>query len=168
MLPVLLQTTAPATLAFAEGGGNIINPDASLIFILILFLVFVFVLNRILFRPISRVLDERQTLIEGSANEARASRRRYDAKLADYEATIRQARAESYRRLEQVRAAELEERRKVIEAAKHQAHEQIGNARQEIGRQAAVARTALESEGRQIAERISRTILGRSVGGGAD
>lgn len=158
----------PKTLAFAEGGGNIISPDASLVFVLILFLVFVFVLNRILFRPISRVLDARQTLIEGSANEARAARRRYDAKLADYDATIRQTRAESYRRLEQDRAVALEARRKVIEEAKQQAHEQIGHARLEIGQQAALARTALESETRQIAERISRTVLGRTVGGGAD
>ena len=125
-------------------------------------------LKRILFRPISRVLDERQTLIEGSANEARAARRRYEAKLADYEATIRQTRAESYRRLEQERAAALEARRGVIEEAKQQAHEQIAHARLEIGQQVARARTALESEARQIAERISRTVLGRTVGGGAD
>ncbi|HXU38377.1 MAG TPA: hypothetical protein VN937_18620 [Blastocatellia bacterium] len=158
----------PTTLGFAEGGGNIISPDASLVFVLILFVLFVFVLNRILFRPISRILDSRQTLIEGSANEARAAKRRYDAKLADYEATIRQTRAESYRRLEQDRAAAMEGRRKVIEEAKHQANEQIGHARLEIGKQAALARTALESEAHQIADRISRTILGRTVGGGAD
>jgi len=164
----LVALLVPTTLAFAEGGGNIISPDASLVFVLILFLFFVFVLNRILFRPISRVLDARQTLIEGSANEARAARRRYEAKLADYEATIRQTRAESYKRLEQDRAAGLEARRKVIEEAKQQAHEQIGRARLDIGQQAGLARTALESEARQVAERISRTVLGRTVGGGAD
>jgi F-type H+-transporting ATPase subunit b len=164
----LVALFVPTTLAFAEGGGNIISPDASLVFVLILFVLFVFVMNRILFRPISRVLDSRQTLIEGSANEARAAKRRYDAKLADYEATIRQARAESYRRLEQDRAVAMEGRRKVIEEAKQQANEQIGHARLEIGKQAALARTALESEAHQIADRISRTILGRTVGGGAD
>src|SRR2546423_12843024 len=129
--------------AFAEGGGNIISPDGSLVFILILFLIFVFVMNRLLFRPISRVLDERQTLIEGSANEARASRRRYDAKLAEYEANIRQARAEGYRRVEQERAAALEQRRTVIEDAKQQAHGLIASARQEIEKQTAQARITL-------------------------
>ena len=158
----------PMMLAFAEGGGNIISPNGSLVFVLILFLIFVFVLNRILFRPISRVLDERQTLTEGSANEARAARRRYEARLAEYEATIRQARAESYRRSEQDRAVALDERRHLIEEAKLQAHDQIASAKTEIERQVAQARTALESEARQIAERISRTVLGRTVGGGAD
>lgn len=158
----------PMTLAFAEGGGNIISPDGSLVFVLVLFLIFVFVLNRILFRPIGRVLDERQSLTEGAANEARAAKRSYEARLAEYEATIRQARAESYRQSEQERAVALDERRRLIEEAKQVANEEIGRARHEIERQAAEARAALESESRQIAQRISRTVLGRTVGGGAD
>jgi len=156
------------TLAFAEGGGDIISPDGSLVFVLILFLILVFVLNRILFRPIGRVLDERQTLTEGAANQARAARRSYEARLADYEATIRQTRAESYKRSEQERAAAVEERRHLIDEAKLHAHEQIGRAKQEIEQQVVLARAALESESRQIAERISRTVLGRTLGGGAD
>ena len=156
------------TLAFAEGGGDIISPDGSLVFVLILFLILVFVLNRILFRPIGRVLDERQTLTEGATNEARATRRSYESRLADYEATIRQARAESYKRSEQERAAAAEERRHLIDEAKLHAHEQIERAKQEIEHQVVQARATLESESRQIAERISRTVLGRTVGGGAD
>jgi F-type H+-transporting ATPase subunit b len=156
------------TLAFAEGGGNIISPDGSLVFVLVLFLTLVFVLNRILFRPIGRVLDERQTLTEGAANEARAARRSYETRLAEYEATIRQARAESYKRFEQQRAAAVEERRRLIDDAKQHTHEQIEHAKQEIEQQVVQARAALESESRQIAERISRTVLGRTVGGGAD
>lgn len=158
----------PMTLAFAEGGGNIISPDGSLVLVLFLFIILVFVLNRILFRPIGRVLDERQTLTEGAANQARAARRTYEARLAEYEATIRQTRAESYKRSEQERAAAVEERRRLIDEAKLQAHEQIDRAKQEIEQQVALARAALESESRQIAERISRTVLGRTVGGGAD
>ena len=107
-------------------------------------------------------------MTEGAANEARAARRRYEAKLAEYEATIRQARAESYRRAEQERAAALDQRRRLIEDSKQHANEEIGRAKHEIERQVTAARAALESESRQIAERISRTVLGRTVGGGAD
>ena len=163
-----MHALVSTTLAFAEGGGDIISPDGSLVFVLFLFLILVFVLNRLLFRPIGRVLDERQTLTEGATNEARAARREYDARLAEYEATIRQARAESYKRSEQQRAAVVEERRHLIDEAKQHANGQIERAKQEIEQQVVLARTALESESRQIAERISRTVLGRTVGGGAD
>ena len=159
---------ANGALAFAEGGGNIISPDFSLIFIIALFLLFVFVMNRLLFRPIGRVLDERQALTEGATNEARAASRRYQAKLAEYEETIRQTRAESYRRLEQERAQALEERRRLIEDAKQKTTVEIEQAKSEIGQQAEAARVSLEAESRQIADRISRTVLGRTAGGGAD
>ena len=155
-------------LALAGGEDNIIQPNASLFLVFVLFIIFVFVLNRILFRPIGRVLDEREALTEGATNEARAAARRYQAELASYEASIRQARGESYRRLEQDRAAALEERKRLIDEAKQKAADEIDLAKSEIANQAALARASLEAESRQIAERISRTVLGRTVGGGVD
>jgi F-type H+-transporting ATPase subunit b len=155
-------------LALAAGGDNIIQPDLSLVLVLVLFLIFAFVLNRILFKPISRVLDERHNLTVGAADEARAAARSYTMRLADYEARIREARAQGYRHAELERAASLERRRQLIEEGKQQAAHQIEEAKASIRRQAAEARMALETESRQIAERISRTLLGRTVGGGAD
>lgn len=159
---------ANGALAFAEGGSNIIQPDGSLVFVLLLFLLFVFVMNRLLFRPVSRVLDERQTLTVGATHDARAAARHYESKLEEYEATIRQARVASYKKLEQDRAAALVERSQVLDAAKQQTADEIARAKAEIAQQAAAARATLETESRQIAENISRTILGRTVGGGAD
>ncbi|MCI0490141.1 MAG: ATP synthase F0 subunit B [Blastocatellia bacterium] len=155
-------------LALAAGEGNIIQPDGSLVFTLVLFLIFIFLMNRLLFRPIGRVLDEREALTEGAVSEARAASRQYESRLADYEATIRQARADSYRQSEQQRAAALEERRRLIEEAKGQAGEKIESAKSEIAEQGERARAALEAESRQIADQISRTVLGRATGGGAD
>jgi F-type H+-transporting ATPase subunit b len=155
-------------LALAAGGENIIQPDLSLVLVLVLFLIFVFVLNRILFKPISRVLDERHNLTVGAGDEARAATNSYQMRLADYEARIREARAEGYRLAEIERAASLERRRELIEQVKQRATQQINEAKSNIRRQTEEARTALESESRQIAEGISRTLLGRTLGGGAD
>ena len=155
-------------LALAEGGENLIQPDLSLLLVIVLFLIFVFVLNKILFKPISKVLDERHNLTVGAADEARAAARSYQIRLADYEARIREARAKGYRLAELERAAALERRRQLIESIKQQAKHQIEEAKSNIQHQSAEARTALETESHQIAERISRTLLGRTVGGGAD
>jgi F-type H+-transporting ATPase subunit b len=159
---------ATALLALAEGGSSIINPDGSLVLIFVLFIVFVFALNRVLFKPVGRVLDERETLTDGARSEARAASRRYQARLDDYESRIRDARVTTYRQLEQRRAAALEERRLLIEESKNRAVQEIELAKSEIARQVGQARTALETESRQIAERIFRTVLGRPVAGGRD
>lgn len=157
-----------AMIALAEGEGNIINPDISLVVIFALFILFVFLLNRLLFRPISRVLDKREALTEGATAEARAAARQYQARLSEYESSIRRARAEGYRQLEQKRSAELEARRALIEGIKEEAAREIERAKSSLAQQANEARAALEAESRQLAERISRTVLGREVGGGAD
>lgn len=155
----------PAFVLF-EGGDNIIQPNVTLVVVLILFIVFVIVLNQILFKPIGKVLDERESLTDGAAAEARAASRQYQSRLNNYEETIRQARAESYRKLEQQRKAALEERSNLVAAARAEAEAEIEKAKQEVAAQTAEARTALEQESRQIAEQISRTVLGRAVGGG--
>jgi F-type H+-transporting ATPase subunit b len=155
-------------LAFAEGEGNIISPDGSLVFVLILFLLFVFTLNRLLFRPIGRVLDERESLIKGDTNEGRAAARGAEIKLAEYEAAIRAARTEGYRLIEQQRAVALQERETLLEEARQSAAALIESAKADMNKQAAAARAQLEAETRSVAERISRVLLGRAIGGGGD
>ena len=148
-----------------EGTGNIINPDGSLVVIFLLFLIFVFLLNRILFKPVGRILDERERLTEGARVEARAAAGQLRGKLAEYEEQIRLARAESYRYLEQRRAAALARRNQHIEEDRRKAASTIEEGKSEIARQAGHARRTLESEDSDIAGRIAGSILGRTVGG---
>ena len=157
--------TIPAFVLF-ESGDNIIQPNVTLVVVIIIFIIFVVVLNQILFKPVGKVLDERESLTEGAAAEARAAARQYQSRLNNYEETIRRARAESYRKLETQRKAALEERSKLVESARAQAEAEIARVRADVAAQTAEARTALEQESRQIAEQISRTLLGRAVGGG--
>ena len=151
-----------AMIALAEGGGNIINPDISLVVIFVLFIIFVFLLNRLLFRPIGRVLDKREALTEGATAEARAAAHQYNARLSEYESTIRRARAEGYRKLEQQRSAELEARRALIEGIKEEASAEIERAKSSLAEQAAEARAALEAESRQLAENLAHRARSRS------
>jgi F-type H+-transporting ATPase subunit b len=140
-------------------------PDGSLLFVLILFLVLVPILNRILFKPITRVLDERERLTSGSSNEAHAILNTIDHRLAEYEEGIRGARSEGYRVIESRRTAANAERQQQIDAAKADAEAKIAAARGQIGADADAARVTLESDAREIADRISSTVLGRAVGG---
>ncbi len=152
----------------SESTGNIISPDGSLVVIFFLFLIFVFLLNRILFKPVGRILDQREKLTHGAKAEAREAADELRRKLGEFEERIRLARAESYRYLEQQRAAAVARRNQDIEEARHQAASTIEDGKREIARQAEQARSALESEAASIAGSIAQTILGRAVGGGGD
>lgn len=156
---------APTIVAFAGEGGGLLSPDGSLLVIFLLFILLVPALNRILFTPISRVLNDRERLTVGSDTDVRAMLGAIDQNLAAYEEGIRGARAEGYRLLEERRALATTERQAQIDAARAQAAEQIASARGEIGRDAESARGRLVADAREIARTISSNVLGRSVGG---
>lgn len=152
-------------LALAEGGTSMLTPDGSLLFVLLLFLVFVPIVNKILFKPITRVLDERERLTSGSSNEAHAILNTIDHKVAEYEEGIRGARSEGYRAIEARRNEANAERQQKIDAAKAGAESKIASARAELAADADAARASLEKDAREIADRISSSVLGRAVGG---
>ena len=149
----------------AEGGTSILSPDGSLLFVLVLFLVLVPILNRILFKPITRVLDEREQLTVGSSDDARAILNSIDHRLEEYEEGIRVARSEGYEIVAQRRIAAGAERDARLDAARAEADAKIAGARAQLASDASDARIRLESDAREIANRISSTLLGRPVGG---
>lgn len=149
----------------AEGGSEMLMPDGSLLLILVLFLLFVPIINKVLFKPIANVLDERERRTGGSDTDVRAMLGDIDRKMGEYEEGVREARGAGYRVVEQRRAAALEERQNAIKSAREAAEAKIAGARAEIGREADGARERLLADAREIATTISSTVLGRAVGG---
>jgi len=145
--------------------GNSIQlvPDGTLILHGTIIMIMVVVLNRTLFRPISRILTERDRRTTGLLSEAEQTLLRIDQSLRQYEQTLRGARAEGYHLLEQQRAEAIRERERQIASASELLVKQTSTEKQKITSQAEVARTTLSKEARRIALRISSQILGRPV-----
>jgi F-type H+-transporting ATPase subunit b len=136
-------------------------PDGTLIIHIAIIITMVFILNRLLFRPINRALDERENRTRGRSKEAREIIQRVEENLLRYEDSLRRARAEGYRLLEQQQAAALDERQRRIASARKDVEELIGQEKGRIQAQADEARATLEGEARRMAATISSQILGR-------
>jgi F-type H+-transporting ATPase subunit b len=145
--------------------GNSIQlvPDGTLILHGAIIIIMVVVLNRTLFKPINRILEERDRRTRGLVSEAEETLVSIDKSLREYEQTLRGARAESYHLLEQQRAEAIRERERQIASARESVNNQISAGKQEIRSQAEVARTTLSKEARRIAVRITSQILGRPI-----
>jgi F-type H+-transporting ATPase subunit b len=142
---------------------NILSIDGSFLFIFLLVICLIFILNATLFRPLNRVLDERERLTGGRMGEARRMLGQYEERVRRYEERLRTARAEAYQRLEAQRRQALAVRQEIIAQAKAETAAQIAAARQEIEAQAKAARASLAGEARAIAASISAHILQRPV-----
>jgi F-type H+-transporting ATPase subunit b len=139
-------------------------PDGTLFFHILLFLVMIAALNVLLYKPVLRVLEERERLTVGRRREARELLNLVDEKLGRYERALREARAEGYRLLERVRAEAMEERQKRLSEVREEIAHLIAREKLEIAKQAEEAQRILEQESRRIAAEIGRHILGRAVG----
>ncbi len=146
-------------LAFAESIQLV--PDGTLVLHIAIIITMVFVLNRLLFRPINATLKERESRTRGRSGEARETIRRVEESLANYENSLRKARAEGYRLLEQQQAESSAERTRRLGLVRKEVEEEVEEQKSLIRAQAEDARAALESEARRIASGISSQILGR-------
>jgi F-type H+-transporting ATPase subunit b len=130
-------------------------------FLLVVFLSLY--LKRVFFKPLEKVLAQRYEATEGARKLAEESLQRAAAKAGEYEAAMREARADVYRRQETIHknlqeqaAAQLAEARKRSEAA-------VEAAKQQIAAEAAAARANLERESEILASQIAETVLRRSA-----
>jgi F-type H+-transporting ATPase subunit b len=146
-------------LAFAESIQLV--PDGTIVVHIAIIITMVFVLNKLLFKPINSVLEERESRTRGRSGEARETIRHVEESLANYENSLRRARAEGYRLLEHQQAEAFGERQQKIGLVRREVEQQIEEQKGVIRAQADEARTTLEGEATRIASGISSQILGR-------
>ncbi len=143
----------------------VLVPDGTLILHIIIILVMVFVLNATLFKPINRILEERERRTRGRSGEAKGIIRQVEEKLASYERALREARGEGYRLMEQERAEAMRERQAKVDAERERALQQIEAEKSAIRAQAEEAQAVISREAGAIATDISSHILHRPVSG---
>jgi F-type H+-transporting ATPase subunit b len=160
---VALSLTIAAPAAAAEGT-LVLVPDPVMTFGLVaLFVVIVFPVNAIVFRPILKALDDREKRIAGTRRRAEKLGKDAERILGEYQASIRTAResAEASRRsrLETVRGEVLE----TTTAARADAERELERARGELATSLETARTSLRAQAEELAREAASRVLGRAV-----
>jgi F-type H+-transporting ATPase subunit b len=145
-------------LAFAENSIQLV-PDGTIFLHIALILLMIWILNRTLFKPINRILEAREKMTGGSFGETRGYLLDADQKLAQYETTLREARAAGYSVIENTRRESLAQRQLQIDEVKTDAANQIDREIADLNRQVAQARQNLASDARGLAEKITTQVL---------
>ena len=118
-----------------------------------------FYLKGMFFKPLARVLAERNEATQGARLKAAAALEQANVKAAAYEEYIRVARNELYREQEEQRRLWREQQTSQIAEARKSAESLVAQARAQIAVEAGEARQALARETDLLAERITRSIL---------
>lgn len=145
-------------LAFAENSIQLV-PDGTIFLHIALILLMIWILNRTLFKPINRILEVREKMTGGSFGETGDILRQSDQKLAQYETTLREARATSFARIENTRRESLAQRQLQIDEVKAEVASRIEQEKADLNRQVVQARQTLSADARVLAERITSQVL---------
>ena len=153
-------------LGFAENSIQLV-PDGTLFFHIALILVMVAVLNATLFKPINRILEERERRTRGQSGSARGILRDVEEKMSLYERSLREARSEGYRLMEQERATAMRERQIKLDTVREEIGRSVAEQKEAINAQIESARITLKENSIQIAAELGAHILHRPLSSSA-
>lgn len=138
-------------------------PDLSVVWVIVLVLTLSVVLDRLLLRPVTRVMAEREGAIRSAGDLAERSRARAVAATDEFEAKTRAARAEVYRQMEEKRRAALERRAEMVAATRAEIERMLGEATGRVQAQVTAARTRIDRDADSLATTIVERVLGRKA-----
>src|ERR1700687_2338933 len=146
-------------------GGLLLGSVPTIIFVILLFGIYAAVVHK----PLTKVLAERHSRIEGAMGKARADIAQAEARTADYEQRLREARMTVFKSQEARRQQALQARAAAVAEARSRAQAQVEQARGAIEKDKKAAQSGLEAESGNLATAIIRTVLepaGQSPAGG--
>lgn len=130
---------------------------------LIIFIVLVVAYRFILFGPLMKVLGERRERTRGAMEKSRLAIAAADARTQEYEAKLRAARGEIFRRREQKLQQRNAERESTLAAARLAAQQRVHEARTALEAQAGDARKQIEVSAGQLAAQVLAAILPKAA-----
>ncbi len=126
----------------------------------IVFLVLLYATYTVLVhKPLVKVLAERRGKTEGAVEKARADIAAAEARTAEYEQRLREARITVFRNQEVLRQQALQARAAAVAEVRNKTQAQIEQARAAIEKDKAAAQAGLQAESGKLAAEIIRLVL---------
>jgi F-type H+-transporting ATPase subunit b len=138
-------------------GGILLKSIPTIVLLLFLY----FYLKLMLFRPLTRVLKQREELTAGTRHAAQKSLKDAERKVSEYEAKMREARAEVYREQEETRKHWLADQTSQVEGARERTGQTVQQAKEQMTAEITAARQSLAESAGALADQIATAVLAR-------
>ena len=128
----------------------------------VVLLLFLYVyLKLMLFGPLNRLLKQREELTAGTRHAAQKSLKDAERKVQEYEAKMREARAEVYRGQEETRRQWLADQAGQLATARERTGQVVQTAKEQMAAEIATARQGLVESAGALADQIATAVLAR-------
>lgn len=135
--------------------------DATVIVTFVLVWVLVLVLTKVFFRPLRKVMDEREEKLRGDLGRAQSALDETARRLREVETGLRAARQEAEDIRAQIEMEALKEKSKLVAEAGAAAKSEIDNARAAFEAEVARLKEELRAEAGPLAAKIEEKLMKR-------
>ena len=136
-------------------GELLLGSIPTIVFFLLLYGLYTVLVHK----PLVRVLGERRARTQGAIEKARADVASAEARTAEYEQKLRDARVALFKAQEARRAKAAQARADAVAEARKNAQAQVERERAAIEQQKTAAQSSLQAEAGRLAQEIIRTVL---------
>ena len=124
-------------------------------------IIFLVLLNRILFKPLVQFMEGREKGIEQNLAEAAGMRQQAEAALTTYEAALAAARRDEAEQMAAAQRAMEAQQREIIERARNEAGTMVAEAQARITGETEEARGRIVTEAPELARLLAAKLVGR-------
>jgi F-type H+-transporting ATPase subunit b len=146
-------------------GELLLGSVPTIVFVVLLYGIY----TTLVHKPLVKVLSDRHDRTEGAIEKARADIARAEARTAEYEQRLREARMAVFKSLEARRQQALQVRSAAVAEARARAQAQVEKAKDAIAKDKVAAQAGLEAESGTLAAAIIHSVLqpaSQTSGGG--
>jgi F-type H+-transporting ATPase subunit b len=130
-----------------------------LIVLAINFLLLLFILNLILFKPLLNLFKQREDTVKGSLNAAKEMSKKREENIASLNKELSDARNKAKETFESLKAEGSAKNKEMLDAAQAEVNAILEKARGEVKTEAEKARKALKAEVEKFSEEIVRKLV---------
>ena len=154
---------ATQLLAMTEGAGGLFDFNATLPLMAIQFILLTVVLTFVFYKPVSKVLDERENYINGNLNQASEKLITADELYKQYDEQLKTARVNAQSVIAQSENEAKDVVAKEIGQARTDAANLIAKTNTELEAQKSLALQQLETQVDELSQLIKEKLLGKEV-----
>ncbi|HEX7416283.1 MAG TPA: ATP synthase F0 subunit B [Smithellaceae bacterium] len=138
-------------------------PDYTLLIQIVTFLILIYILNLLLYKPILAIIDRRKKQLEELENEIKLFKESVDKRVAEYEEKLKQAKANATELKKEIIKEGDNQAKSIVDAVRNEIPLMTQEFQQKMDKEIQAARQILESQSRKLSLEIAEKVLGRSV-----
>ncbi len=137
--------------------------NATILVSAISFIVFIFIMNKILYKPVLDIMEKRQNYIDANKNEADEHHKKAKQLLADKDARVAEAQRTSRDIVASKADAIKEEKSKVINDTKNSVSSYFSEQKQNLAHQKEEAAANMKHDVADLANRLTTKLMGEGI-----